>query len=553
MPKMGLKCLSILLLSLFAGIALATNPPKWEKVHSVSGVLYIPYAEIEEPFSAWHDSLAGRSRVDYYGGMVMTYQLTRRGDYGTSLKVAPVTTETDKNKMTCLEVNGTAENKIQVQSVLPDPKDFELEGTEEINGESCDKFVFEETLFNKTNRYSLWVKYRKSPKYPSSRMPIPVRYEMHGYNNVFGSHYDHYYMIYNDYSHEDIPDSVFNVDIDEPCVGFPGPGNYISFNPMKEFVHPRKTDHVDEEFHRYRRKHNRNYKNHPETERRKSQFAHNLRYIHSTNRARLGYTLAVNHLADRTDEEMRVLRGYRHSRPVGGNGGKPFPYKTEAHKDELPESWDWTLRGAVTPPKDQSVCGSCWRFGTVGAIEGALFLKTGRLTYLSQQALVDCSWGFGNNGCDGGEDFRAYQWMMAHGGIPTAESYGPYLGQDGYCHAENATMVAAIQSYVNVTSNDANALKLALFKHGPISVAIDASQKSFSFYSNGVYYDKNCRTDMDGLDHAVLAVGYGKMNGEDFFLVKNSWSNYWGLQGYILMAARDDNCGILLTPTYVVL
>lgn len=36
---------------------------------------------------------------------------------------------------------------------------------------------------------------------------------------------------------------------------------------------------------------------------------------------------------------------------------------------------------------------------------------------------------FGNNGCDGGEDFRAYQWMMKHGGIPSEDDYGPYLGQ----------------------------------------------------------------------------------------------------------------------------
>lgn len=87
---------------------------------------------------------------------------------------------------------------------------------------------------------------------------------------------------------------------------------------------------------------------------------------------------------------------------------------------------------------DQSVCGSCWSFGTVGAIEGALFLKTKRLVRLSQQALIDCSWGFGNNGCDGGEDFRAYQWMLKHGGIPTEDEYGPYLGQ---VNGSNATGV----------------------------------------------------------------------------------------------------------------
>lgn len=43
---------------------------------------------------------------------------------------------------------------------------------------------------------------------------------------------------------------------------------------------------------------------------------------------------------------------------------------------------------------DQSVCGSCWSFGTVGTIEGAYFLKNGgHLVRLSQQALIDCSWG----------------------------------------------------------------------------------------------------------------------------------------------------------------
>lgn len=74
------------------------------------------------------------------------------------------------------------------------------------------------------------------------------------------------------------------------------------------------------------------------------------------------------------------------------------------------------------------MCGSCWSFGTLASVEGTKFLHTGSLTRLSQQALVDCSWGFGNNGCDGGEDFRVYKFMMAHGGIPSEEDYGPYLG-----------------------------------------------------------------------------------------------------------------------------
>ena len=46
------------------------------------------------------------------------------------------------------------------------------------------------------------------------------------------------------------------------------------------------------------------------------------------------------------------------------------------------------------------------------------------------------------------------------------------------------------------------------------------------------------------LDHAALAVGYGEDNGEEYWLIKNSWSVSWGDKGFIKIAARDDNCGV---------
>lgn len=454
------------------------------------GTLNIPYAEVTEPFVGYYDKNAGRSRIDYYDGMVKTYQLSNEGDFGTSLKIAPVSTDDVQNKNTCLQVNGTADYHIPIQSILPDVTAFSLLETVDFRGFKCDKFWYEEIIGQKKNSYMIWVRYKKSPKYPASRMPIPVRYEMKGYNTLLGSHYDHYYLDYDSYDHEDIPNEIFEVDMDEPCVGFPGPGNghYATFNPMKEFIHPRSIDHIENEFTRFKNKHSRNYESEKEHEHRENVFAHNLRFIHSKNRASLGYSLGINHLADRTSDELKSLRGFKSS--LIYNGGKPYPYNTDSYMDQLPDQYDWRIFGAVTPVKDQSVCGSCWSFGTIGAIEGAFFLKNGgNLVRLSQQALIDCSWGYGNNGCDGGEDFRAYQWMMKVGGVPTEEDYGGYLGQDGFCHADNVTLVAPISGFVNVTSNDVNAFKLALFKHGPISVAIDASKKTFSFYSHGVYYD----------------------------------------------------------------
>lgn len=58
--------------------------------------------------------------------MVKTFQLAHKGQYGASIKLTPITTETINNEETCLQVNGTSDFKIQPQSIIPDASEMEV-------------------------------------------------------------------------------------------------------------------------------------------------------------------------------------------------------------------------------------------------------------------------------------------------------------------------------------------------------------------------------------------------------------------------------------------
>ncbi|XP_072741347.1 digestive cysteine proteinase 1-like [Ciconia boyciana] len=524
---------------------LSRPPPHFGSIYHVRGIINLPYAEIEEPFEAWYNLTGNRSRIQYYGGQVITYQLAAVKPYGMQYKITPETTEKEVNTRKCFQLPGSKEDMVKAQSVFPSIDGFKFLREEYYRGRYCAVWQNVTRWAQKKNVYTLWVT-------NSSCGVAPVHYEMRGYNSLLGSHYDKYEISYTDFDNS-FPPSIFDLPVNETkkCGVLPGSvaEHRVLVNPMEDLV-GRHQPWAHEVFHHYRRRLGRRYGSAQELEHRQSVFVHNMRFVHSRNRAALSYTLALNHLADRTPQELAALRGRRRS--GAPNNGQPFPTELYAGLI-LPESLDWRMYGAVTPVKDQAVCGSCWSFATTGAMEGALFLKTGVLTPLSQQVLIDCSWGFGNYACDGGEEWRAYEWIKKHGGIASTESYGTYLGQNGLCHYNQSEMLAKITGYVNVTSGNITAVKAAIYKHGPVAVSIDASHKTFSFYSNGIYYEPKCENKPGTLDHAVLAVGYGVLQGETYWLIKNSWSTYWGNDGYILMAMKDNNCGVATEATYPIL
>jgi len=213
-----------------------------------------------------------------------------------------------------------------------------------------------------------------------------------------------------------------------------------------------------------------------------------------------------------------------------------------------PTSVDWRTKNAVTDIKNQGQCGSCWAFSTTGSVEGAHAIKTGNLVSLSEQQLVDCSTAQGNQGCNGGLMDQAFQYIISNNGICSEASY-PYTAAQGTCQT-TCTSVATISSFVDVTAGDENALMNAV-NIGPVSVAIEADQECFQFYSGGVLSDTGCGMQ---LDHGVLAVGYGTdpSSNQPYWIVKNSWGSSWGESGYVRLIRGQNECGIAQEASYPV-
>lgn len=84
-------------------------------------------------------------------------------------------------------------------------------GKADLLGWKCNTFEFEEAIDEDNyNLHKIWVRYIKSPK--ASYQPIPVRYEVRGFNAASGTPLDNYHLDYNFYSNDNIPDDIFEVD-----------------------------------------------------------------------------------------------------------------------------------------------------------------------------------------------------------------------------------------------------------------------------------------------------------------------------------------------------
>ena len=106
-----------------------------------------------------------------------------------------------------------------------------------------------------------------------------------------------------------------------------------------------------------------------------------------------------------------------------------------------------------------------------------------------------------------------------------------------------------VEKFYRIKSGSAESMKEAL-DIGPVSAVINGDAFSFLYYGGGVIDNPKCKPKQN---HAVLVVGYGfdLDTDQDYFIVKNSWGQWWGEKGYFRISAdpkydeKGGMCGIL--------
>ncbi|XP_010666300.3 pro-cathepsin H [Beta vulgaris subsp. vulgaris] len=299
-------------------------------------------------------------------------------------------------------------------------------------------------------------------------------------------------------------------------------------------------------FARFIHRHGKRYETAQEMKMRFDTYRENLKLIRSSNKKSLSYKLHVNHFADWTWEEFQS-----HRLGAAQNCSATLEGSHKLSHAIAPAEKDWRAEGIVSPVKNQGHCGSCWTFSTTGALEAAYAQAFGNIISLSEQQLVDCAGAFNNYGCNGGLPSQAFEYVKYNGGLDTEEAY-PYTGKDGECKFSAQNVGVQVHDRpVNITLGAEEELKDAVAFVRPVSVAFEVVDE-FRFYEKGVYTSTTCGSTPMDVNHAVLAVGYGVEDGVPYWIIKNSWGEDWGENGYFKMEMGKNMCGVATCASYPV-
>lgn len=256
---------------------------------------------------------------------------------------------------------------------------------------------------------------------------------------------------------------------------------------------------------------------------------------------------AASHLFDATEGEMRAMMGYKPSLSHRHQGLNFLSTHEEALNLSvpqglvLPEAMDWRQR--VTSSnlvRSQGSCGSCWAISSTNALEMHLEIYDPQSVggHLALEQMILCTPNKrhcgGQGGCTGATAELAFQFVKDKG--LSFQDDQPALTAPA-CEGPPIYGRRVVTSgFVRLPPNKALPLQYALAVKGPVVVSADAA--GWETYGGGVY--DNCPRNA-AVNHAVLAVGYGKSAEGKYWIIRNSWGPEWGEDGHMRLLRVDDS------------
>jgi len=272
-----------------------------------------------------------------------------------------------------------------------------------------------------------------------------------------------------------------------------------------------------------------------------------------------GYNSRIHSLSP---PEYKGLLGTFREEPEANGLFAPWKVRKHPKVDNLPDSFDarerWSqCSSTIGYIRDQGHCGSCWAFGAVEALSDRFCIHGNETVNLSANDIVGCCGILCGQGCNGGWPYKAWRYFMRKGVV--TEKCDPYFDQEGCghpgcspgyptprcsrkCESDNefwsSSKHYARDAYV--VGPNQEEIKAELFLNGPLEVDFTVFE-DFSYYKSGVY--RHVYGGIAG-GHAVKLVGWGTEDGDDYWLIANSWNEDWGENGYFKILRGVNECGI---------
>merc|ERR1712146_836802 len=136
---------------------------------------------------------------------------------------------------------------------------------------------------------------------------------------------------------------------------------------------------------------------------------------------------------------------------------------------------------------------------------------------------------------------EAFDYLVKTGAA--LESDYPYTGLDDACNLPQTSAAFMSWQYVDSSGQGGEKKLLAAMQNeGPISITVMA-RGAWQSYLGGIVTAKDCPSS-PLINHAVVAVGYGKEDGSPYWTIRNSWGPSWGESVCIRLSYGESTCSM---------